>query len=414
MHKYKNLDGLRGLAALVVVVWHYSLGFLPSLSGGTATKHFRHETLFSQTPMHLFFAGPSAVTLFFVLSGFVLSVKFFQSKDSTILTSSALRRYTRLMIPAFGSIVLTYFILRLGLSYVKETQAITASGWLGTLWNFPISFGGALWQGIYTTFFGTFNPPTSYNFNLWTMHFELFGSFFVFMVMALFGKLKNRWVAYLGLSIVFLQTYYLSFLLGLIIADIWNNYEWLREKFSEKVCWAALPVGLILFAYYLTSSNTGLYAHMIIPAFGPAVSTIFYQTIGSVIIVISVMRLRLLTRIFELKPLQFLGINSFALYVIHLAILGSLACFIFNHLVLRIGYIDAFLTSFFITIPVTLVIARFYTKLVDIPAINLSRLLGGAIMTQNLSLRRPERILEPLDSDGKVPTPVAPEVGVID
>lgn len=396
MHKYKNLDGLRGLAALVVVMWHYSLGFMPSLAGdGGAHRHFAHEALFYTTPLHLLFAGPSAVSLFFVLSGFVLSVKFFQSKDPSILTSSAVRRYSRLMIPAFGSIVITYFLLRFGFSYVKETGDITGSGWLGTLWNFPLNFFGALWQGIYTIFFGNFNPNVSYNFNLWTMHYELFGSFIVFMIMALFGKLKNRWIVYVALTIAFIQTYYLGFLMGLIIADIWSNYAWIKDRISEKICWALLPLGLFLFAYYLTGSANSIYAHLIIPSFGPSVSTIFYQTVGSVIIMISVMRLRLLSRLFELKPLQFLGINSFALYVIHLAVLGSLACFIFNHLVWKIGYKEAFLTCFFVAVPITLLISQLYTKLVDIPAINLSKKLGNTILTRDLSLflRQPLRLL---------------------
>jgi peptidoglycan/LPS O-acetylase OafA/YrhL len=68
MEKYKNLDGLRGLAALIVVFWHYSLGFAPSLSGGAAPRHVPLESLLSTTPLHIFIAGPSAVSLFFVLT----------------------------------------------------------------------------------------------------------------------------------------------------------------------------------------------------------------------------------------------------------------------------------------------------------------------------------------------------------
>lgn len=412
MHKYKNLDGLRGLAALVVVMWHYTLGFLPSLSGNKAARHVAHESLFATTPLHILFAGSSAVTLFFVLSGFVLSVKFFGSKDTSILTSSALRRYSRLMFPALGSIVITYFILRFGLSYVRTTQSITGSGWLGTLWNFPISFFGAVWQGIYTIFFGDFNTNTSYNFNLWTMHYELFGSFIVFMVMAIFGKLKNRWIVYIALSIAFIQTFYLAFILGLVIADIWNNYEWIKNHINEKVCWPLLPFGLFLFAFYIPPNNNGIYSHLVIPAFGAVVSATFYQTIGAVIIILSVMQLRLLTRLFETKPLQFLGINSFALYVIHLAFLGSIASFLFNVLIWRIGYAGAFLVSFFITVPITLVAARFYTMYVDNPAISLSKFFGNAILTRDISLRLP-KVVGPDTSNEPTPS-LESEISTVD
>jgi peptidoglycan/LPS O-acetylase OafA/YrhL len=391
VHKYENLDGLRGLAAFVVVMWHYSLGFFPALAGiaigASASKQLKFENLFATTPLHILFAGPSAVTLFFVLSGFVLSIKFFQHKDATILTSSALRRYLRLMIPALGSIIVTYLILRFGLNYETVTRTITHSSWLSTLWNFPANFGDALRQGMYSVFFTVNNPNslTSYNFNLWTMHYELIGSFIVFAIMAFFGKLKNRWVVYTILAVGLIHTYYLSFLMGLIIADVWNNYEWIKDKINEVLCWSLLPLGLFLFAYYVPSSNTGIYAHMVIPTFGKVSSLIFFQTVGAVIVMVSVLRLRLLSRFFELRPLQFLGVNSFALYVIHLAILGSLACFIFNHLVFRVGHLEAFLVSFMISVSFTLFIARFYTQYVDGPAIALSKAFGDTIMKRDLS-----------------------------
>lgn len=314
------------------------------------------------------------------------------------------------MIPAFGSIILTYLVLKFGLSFVGTTHTITGSEWLGRLWVFPVSIINAVWEGVYTIFFGNFNPNVSYNFNLWTMHYELFGSFIVFMIMAIFGKLKNRWIAYIALSVAFMQSLYLSFLLGLIIADIWVNYEWIKDRISQKLCWVLLPVGLFLFAYYVPPTGEGVYAHMIIPGFNASNSLNLLQAMGSVIIIISVLRLRLLSRFFELKPLQFLGINSFALYVIHLAILGSLACYLFNSLVWKIGYTEALATSFLISVPFTLVVARFYTKYVDNPAIALSKTLGNTIMTRDLSIKHiPAPTVE-----SELPAPVAPEPNIAD
>lgn len=418
MHKFKNLDGLRGLAAFIVVLWHYSLGFVPALAGvavgATASRQLKFENLFATTPLHIFLAGPSAVTLFFVLSGFVLSIKFFQHGDITILTSGALRRYFRLMIPALGSVLVTYFILRLGLNYDVVTRTITHSAWMDTLWNFPASFWGALWQGIYSTFFTLSDPNslTAYNFNLWTMHYELIGSFIVFAIMALFGKLTNRWIVYSILAVIFAHTYYLSFLSGLIIADIWVNYEWIKDKISNALCWSLLPFGLFLIAYYVPSGNVGVYAHLVIPTFGSSGSLIFFQTIGAIILIVSVMQLRLLSRFFELKPLQFLGINSFALYVIHLAILGSLACFIFNHLVFRVGHLEAVLVSITFSIPFTLFIAWIYTKYVDGPAIAFSRSFGAMVMSQKPLVQRVPTA-QGMPEEG-IPVSTTPEISTSD
>jgi peptidoglycan/LPS O-acetylase OafA/YrhL len=70
-----GIDGLRGLAAAVVLV-HHSLLVVPEL----AAPHYSHEAtgtgvayalLFS--PAHLLWIGPEAVFVFFVISGFVLT-----------------------------------------------------------------------------------------------------------------------------------------------------------------------------------------------------------------------------------------------------------------------------------------------------------------------------------------------------
>ena len=45
--------------------------------------------------------GNLAVFIFFVLSGFALSVGYIETEKTSVLTSLALRRYSRLAIPIF-------------------------------------------------------------------------------------------------------------------------------------------------------------------------------------------------------------------------------------------------------------------------------------------------------------------------
>ena len=74
-----SLDGLRGLAALVVVV-HHELLTLPWFANRVTfgllgpRKHFTGSihNLFEYTPLHVFYGGTEAVVIFFVLSGYVL------------------------------------------------------------------------------------------------------------------------------------------------------------------------------------------------------------------------------------------------------------------------------------------------------------------------------------------------------
>jgi hypothetical protein len=75
-----SLDGLRGVAALIVVV-HHTLLTVPSLSvayflDGPAAVRGSKAWWLSWTPLHLIWAGGEAVIVFFVLSGFVLALPY--------------------------------------------------------------------------------------------------------------------------------------------------------------------------------------------------------------------------------------------------------------------------------------------------------------------------------------------------
>jgi len=114
MRKIQYLDGLRGLAALVVVFHHFILAFYPALFlGRNAATHLKDgtEAFISGSAMNIFYGGNFMVAIFFVLSGFVLSHKFFLKKDYEILTQGAVKRYIRLVIPVALSIFIAFFLL---------------------------------------------------------------------------------------------------------------------------------------------------------------------------------------------------------------------------------------------------------------------------------------------------------------
>lgn len=66
------LDGLRGLAAVIVVI-HHTLLLSPVLWGAYAGPARGSLWLLADTPLRLIWAGDVAVAVFFVLSGYVLS-----------------------------------------------------------------------------------------------------------------------------------------------------------------------------------------------------------------------------------------------------------------------------------------------------------------------------------------------------
>jgi len=102
------LDGLRGAAALAVVVDHIfgtTPAFIHSTPGSLAWW-------LSYTPISLLWNGKEAVIIFFVLSGFVLARPFLSS-DPPPWRAYYPRRLLRLYVPMWGAIVFTVIVTAL-------------------------------------------------------------------------------------------------------------------------------------------------------------------------------------------------------------------------------------------------------------------------------------------------------------
>ncbi len=102
-----QLDGLRGIAALIVVV-HHGMLVSPGLAqyyGQTRPSLPGPLSWFGFTPLHLLWDGPAAVTVFFVLSGLVLTLPF-QRESPPPWHLYYPRRLLRLYLPTVCAVVL--------------------------------------------------------------------------------------------------------------------------------------------------------------------------------------------------------------------------------------------------------------------------------------------------------------------
>lgn len=110
------LDGLRGFAAAVVLLHHLSMT-IPAVSDGYDSS--AHAPLWSvawwltETPLKFFVAGPEFVLVFFVLSGFVLTLAPLKRGRSYDWLGYYPRRIIRLGIPVVASMVLAVAVILL-------------------------------------------------------------------------------------------------------------------------------------------------------------------------------------------------------------------------------------------------------------------------------------------------------------
>jgi peptidoglycan/LPS O-acetylase OafA/YrhL len=295
--KIDVLDSLRGLAALIVLFAHTAPVYLfrPSPHGPTPLVDLWHSHSFP-------------VRLFFVLSGFVLSLAYLRTGDPATLRSAAIRRYFRLVVPILGSVVLVYLLLMMGLIspiLVPRFQSMGSA----------IDAGfDSLLDALYRSIFA-FDYERTYNRALWTMSPEFFGSLFVFALLGLFGSMRNRWLIFTvigGFLLIRGETWFVDFLAGLMLAvavgpNARANGGW---KWSAVVLIALVMADVT--RPWLERHGLGRLANLGLD---------YWSTIASAMLILATLRWRGLNRCLSAPPFVFFGRISFGLYLLHIPVI---------------------------------------------------------------------------------------------
>jgi peptidoglycan/LPS O-acetylase OafA/YrhL len=174
-------DGLRGWAAIMVLIHHTVLTF-PELY------------FLRRTPLRLFIDGTYAVYIFFVLSGVVLSIGFFRNKDTKILSALAIKRIPRLSIPILLSCVILVPLMKYGLFFnITAAEIEGGNNWLSGFYTFKGNFIEAIKFSVRDVFFN-YSPVNSYNSSLWTMAGELSGSYLVIITLLVYKHFSKNYL----------------------------------------------------------------------------------------------------------------------------------------------------------------------------------------------------------------------------
>lgn len=340
------LDAARGIAALMVMLYHYINWHDP----GHLSQHIAS----------IFFNGSDAVSFFFVLSGFVLSYKYIVLGKTIDAGKFYVQRILRLW-PAFFVVVV--------LGYLNNMRDNFNAGIVVDTFIYN-KFAFIEEVILPRTFHNLYGPG-------WTLMLELTLSFFVpfWVVLARKGAKVIWWVAlvYLFMGISFMFCF--PFVLGTLVCCL---YDRIVDPSFKQTKWYRYRVLILLAAFLLFSLRH-------IDQISPLGSTLkyllvyaqldyyHYSAIGSFVFLIAIIASNKLKLFFKHRVLLFFGKISYGIYLVHWAIVGDIFSYwkdITSHFT---SETQAFYTVLPLYIGVVILAATLLHYGVELPFIRLGR-----------------------------------------
>ncbi len=384
---FDYLDGVRGIAAFSVTLHHFFYAFLPALIWGAAGNKGlifpQFEMAIAQTPLNILWSGDYAVMVFFVMSAFVLTYRFFRDQHDpnfsrvSFLTSATLRRYPRLVLPIFAASLIVLLVMQMGgLFHQQAAQYSLSFEWLALQWHTP---NAGLLDVLRNTFLEVpFTPEPRYNNVLWTICIEFYGSLLAFAMVAVLGRQSWRAWAYVALGFYFGNSPYLCFVMGVALADFMYapGAAKARAFLSRPAAyWTLAIVGLYLgsFPKGIDASQNFWFSWLYWLDGGSMPNAQWTHNWGALFLLIAVLHAPSWQAILSRQPWRWLGRISFSMYLMHGLFLGSICSWLIVTLVPSIGYAAAFVMTFAVYLLVVFVSSHFFAKYIDETSIKISR-----------------------------------------
>ncbi|WP_162463190.1 acyltransferase family protein [Paenibacillus psychroresistens] len=365
--RYQQLDALRGLAALTVVLQHF-LSVLPSMD---AHSDNAWVNLWKYSPLHITWAGYEAVIFFFILSGFVLSLPFYGDRN-TQYSSYAFKRICRIYLPYVVAILIAMLV---SMSFSKGDFA-GASDWFNGLFKDDFTWKSMFQHmfliGIFD--FKAFNPV------VWSLIHEMRISL-IFPFIMFFVVNRLNWKITLSVAVIlsvigsvlnskfstpatvtihyFITIHYIAmFIVGALLAK--HRYSWIHwfKNVQKSLRVTGLLIGVLAYTYSYW--------------FFPGISFIHLRLIdnwvislGAVLFIMFSLTSQTVSQLLAKSALLFVGKTSYSIYLYHLIVLYVFMQFFNDNLPLWVIYI--------LTLVVTFVLSKFAYSHIELPSVAIGK-----------------------------------------
>jgi peptidoglycan/LPS O-acetylase OafA/YrhL len=361
--RFYELDSLRGVAALTVVFHHFSR---------ICPEHLTH--LLIRTPLRLLIAGHQAVILFFLLSGFVLTLPY-KKKNSLSYGPFLLKRVCRIYLPYLGALALAILC---DLSF--PAHGPSNNYWINYTWSQPVTARLVLQHVLFLGNYNWFQLNTAF----WSLVYEMrISLIFPFIAIAVL-RLRSIWLivwavvlsaasfpaAFLSSNVLHLCNYdaainttrtfhYTAFFItGSLLAK--HPHAVNRSYARLKPVHAAI-LALVALALYGFSDASSIVQRFSIPAdlFDWPVAA------GAVTLIVFAINSQPFHKFLTSRTVHYLGERSYSLYLIHGTILFSLI-----HTLMGRVRLDVL---FLLYLAITLFVTEIFYRLIERPAMLFGR-----------------------------------------
>ncbi len=368
--KVQYLEGLRGIAAMQVVLLHFVTGFMPRFA-----EHAR-------PPLPILFDGHTAVYVFFLISGAVLTPSFARPGP---FTAKLGKRVVRLAIPVVAAAAIATALIAVMPHAHGAAAALTGSKWLAMDSSGAPTFKHLAREvGIDSLLLGyreatLFMPlaplltPMEHSLDapFWSLHLELYGSLLVLSLVTLraWSPRLHR-IAIAVCAVTFGTHPMFLFVLGHLLpprlAEGGNG-----ERTSRLLGPLALFLGLALSAiknWPILEPARALLAHTEL-ASAPTLFQ-FQSQLAAIAIFLGIRHSPFVWPMLQSAPFRHLGRLSFSIYLLHFPILFTVVCLAFTVL-------PSLPVAFALLLALTWFAAIAFQRWIDAPAVALSRRLGA-------------------------------------
>jgi peptidoglycan/LPS O-acetylase OafA/YrhL len=337
-----DLESIRGLAALQVLLLHFLAAFAPdlvfALPAGAAISGTIHLS-----PLYFLYDGYSAVYIFFALSGYVLTRAFERSRAQP--PTQVLARVIRLGLPALAATLAAAGVMLMFGRPNVAAGALSGSAWFASQWNTEVSALAVIRDGVVNALFlgyrglpgvaflAPWQQPVEQSFvaPLWTLSIEFYGSMIVLALCWFARRSRALWWAAVVLGALFtIRSAYVCFFVGHLLAAA-NRAE--RPAPERQL----LPVFAIFSGVFLCVLAEawqpewlrGLCAAPTYLMFPGQFAPMQQKTFGTILVLVGVIDLRVARELLSKPWLVRRSRLSFPLYLIHWPILFGPAAALF-------------------------------------------------------------------------------------